>query len=587
MFDSLIGPDTVVAKEGEVSSRWAMALPAVGTHLCLGSPWAWSLVGDACTRQLGFVAPAAGDWSLGECALPLSVVFLMQGVGAASFGKWQMNVGPRKAMAVSGLCFGGGIMLGALGIHLHSLPLLYAGYGFLGGTGIALGYTPPIATLMEWFPDKKGIASGLTVAGFGSGALLFTPAMQYLSKKFATMPDYLGKAGEVATVAKDGKLYAELDGGKLVECVQAGAAELAKIPYDLPEGFYAVGTGNSGTAESLAIMGAIYSATILASALTIKKPWEGYEKSFAAPAADAGAEKAEEPVELEHITTEKAMKTSQFWLLGTSFFCMATGGMGLASVAKPMMGEVFSSLLPAVVTASFGASYVLMLSTGNLGGRLGWAALSESIGRPYTFTMFTLGSVPLYFAVPQMVDMVAKDGSTTALYAFCGSTALALSYMGGAFAILPAYEADIFGTKYVGAIHGRMLLFVSGAAMTGPILISTLRGQSEAAAISNLMGQIQPAVFESTFGAPMSAAPELIASKTINISKLLTVCPPGTPDPTPYLYDNCMQALGCVMVAGAVSNALVRPLKRRTLAEVAEEERQKVEVSNVKDAKID
>ena len=477
MLDSLIGPDTIVAKEGEVSSRWAMAVPAVATHLCLGSPWAWSLVGDACTRQLGFVAPAAGDWSLGECALPLSIIFLMQGIGAASFGGWQMKVGPRKAMAVSGLCFGGGIMLGALGIHMHSLPILYAGYGFLGGTGISLAYTPPIATLMEWFPDKKGIASGLTVAGFGSGALLFTPAVQYLSKKFATMPDYLGRVGEVVTVAKDGRLFAELDGGKLVECVQAGATELAKIPYDLPEGLYAVGTGNSGTAEALAIMGGIYSATIVASALSIKKPPSGYEKAFAAPTSAKEGEKSEEPAELEDITTGQAMKSSQFWLLGTSFFCMATGGMGLASVAKPMMSEVFSSLLPAVVTSGFAASYVLMLSTGNLGGRLGWAALSESIGRPHTFTMFTLGSVPLYFAVPTMVDMVAKDGSSTALYAFCGSTALALSYMGGAFAILPAYEADIFGTKYVGAIHGRMLLFVSGAALAGPTLISTLRGQ--------------------------------------------------------------------------------------------------------------
>ena len=178
--------------------------------------------------------------------------------------------------------------------------------------------------------------------------------------------------------------------------------------------------------------------------------------------------------------------------------------------------------------------------------------------------------------------MVAKDGSTTALYAFCGSTALALSYMGGAFAILPAYEADIFGTKYVGAIHGRMLLFVSGAALAGPTLISTLRGQSEAVAISKLMEHVQPAAFESAFGAPMSAAPELIASKTINISKLMAICPPGTSDPTPYLYDNCMQALGCVMVAGAVSNAMVRPLKRRTLAEVAEEERLKVAVKDIK-----
>ena len=128
LIDRWFGLESNQAREGEVSNRWMMAVPAVGVHLCLGAPWAWSLVGDSCTRSLGFVAPAAADWSLYECAFPLSIVFLMQGVGAAAFGKWQMRVGARKAMACSGMAFGGGFMLGALGIHLHSLPLLYAGY---------------------------------------------------------------------------------------------------------------------------------------------------------------------------------------------------------------------------------------------------------------------------------------------------------------------------------------------------------------------------------------------------------------------------------------------------------------------------
>ena len=178
-------------------------------------------------------------------------------------------------------------------------------------------------------------------------------------------------------------------------------------------------------------MGAIYTATILASALTLKKPPADYGSKLMAeleakPTAGADAAAADKEkaasVELEHITVDAAMKKPQFWLLGGSFYCMATGGMGMASVAKPMMGEVFSTLLPAIVTSAFGASYVVMLSSGNLGGRLGWAAVSEAIGRPRTFTIFTVGSVPLYFAVPHLVEMVVQDGSTLGLYAFCGSS---------------------------------------------------------------------------------------------------------------------------------------------------------------------
>ena len=136
------------------TNRWLMVLPAFGTHLCLGAPYAWSLMADVCTREIGLVAPAAADWTLMETALPLSLVFVMHGVGATLFGKWQIKAGVRTALAASAVAFGGGLMLGAAGIHYHSLPLLYAGYGFMGGSGIGLGYTPPVQTLMQWFPDK-------------------------------------------------------------------------------------------------------------------------------------------------------------------------------------------------------------------------------------------------------------------------------------------------------------------------------------------------------------------------------------------------------------------------------------------------
>ena len=451
-----------------------MALPVIATHMSIGSPYAWSLVADLITKEQGFVVSSAADWTLMETALPISIVFLMHGVSAAILGKWQLKVGPRLSVALASLSFGGALMLGAAAINMHSLPLLYLSYGVLGGTGIGFGYTPTVQTLMQWFPDKKGIASGITIAGFGSGALVFTPLIQGLIKHFAKMPEYLGPAENFVTKAIDGKMFADVN-GKLVEVVQAGAAELAKIPYDLAEGLYVVGTGSTGAAEALGTMGLGYFGLILASSLLIKNPHPSYTEAMAAAAAASAAKAAPAngpPVAVAKppdYSVEEVMRQPQFPLLGLTFFCVATGGMGLFSVAKPMMSEVFSTALPTVVTSAFAAQFVLMLSAGNLGGRLGWAALSDAIGRKKTFAIFTIGSIPLYLSVPYLVESVMTTGSTVPLYAFIGCTMAAISGMGAAYAIMPAYEADLFGTKHVAAVHGRMLMFSSMAGVCGKL----------------------------------------------------------------------------------------------------------------------
>lgn len=213
-------------------NRWIMIAPAFASHLCIGSPYAWSALSGTLCRELGFVCSAANDWTLTEATIPLSIVFALQGISAAIAAKWQMKVGIRHSMLVSAACFGGGLMVGGIGIHFHSLTLLYLGYGILGGTGVGLGYTPPLQALLEWFPDKKGLASGLCIAGFGSGALLFTPVCAYLMTYFSKLPTYVGSTSAIEPMIQDGKLFVQTgDSGSLSEVMVSGTSPFYTLRF--------------------------------------------------------------------------------------------------------------------------------------------------------------------------------------------------------------------------------------------------------------------------------------------------------------------------------------------------------------------
>ena len=223
----------------------------------------------------------------------------------------------------------------------------------LCGIGYGCAYTPPIQACLDWFPDRKGLASGIVIAGFGSGALFFTPMMGYLTSKFASMPTYLGNNLDIVT--EGGKQFVRM-GAELQEVVYATSGELLKLPYDgLVEGYYLVGSGNTGVAAGLTTMGAIYALTVFSSSLVIRRPPPGHlPAGYCPPVSQAGAGAS--------VHVDNLFRTPQFWLLFSTSTLLCTGGMGIMSVAKPMIQSVFADAMPALVTVSFASAYLMVNS---------------------------------------------------------------------------------------------------------------------------------------------------------------------------------------------------------------------------------
>eukprot|EP00092_Neocalanus_flemingeri_P018387 GFUD01019899.1.p1 GENE.GFUD01019899.1~~GFUD01019899.1.p1 ORF type:complete len:604 (+),score=138.00 GFUD01019899.1:68-1879(+) len=537
------------------TNRWSMFVPAALTHISLGSPYGWSAISAALSREHGFVVSAASDWSLELATYPMAIIMACGGISATLVGRWQGKVGCRRAMATGGILFSSGLVLTAAGVMNHWLPLVYAG-NLLSGLGYGCAYTPPIQALITWFPDRRGLASGVVIGGSGSGALFFMPAISNMCIKFGSLPTYLGSSLDI--VVENGRQFRKV-GDQLQEVVYATAADLAKLPYDgLMEGFYVVGSGNTGVTASLATIGAIYGVTILAASLIIKQPHKDYiPEGYTPPQSASGA----------NVHVDNVFKTPQFWLLCSTATLLATGGAGLMSVAKPMIQNIFTGSMPLLVTPAFASSYILALAAGNLGGRIGWGTVSDKIGRWNTFQSMTLVAVPMFASIPFLITQcIANPSSPMAPYylaAYCGSTMGALSVMGGVWAVLPAYEADLYGAKYVGAIHGKLLFFSAGSPILGPTILLNLTKMAESNAIKDLLSKVDSDVFMSKFGAPVCDAQTLIEAKTLTISNLMTIMPPGTIDPSPFLYNNAMYTMAGLASVASVLHFMVKPVDKK------------------------
>ncbi len=407
-------------------NRWLVPPAALSIHLCIGQIYAYSVFNQPLTQLIGIREPAEGDWTLVQVGFIFSIALFCLGASAAVFGKWLERVGPRRAMFTSALCFSGGFVLSAMGVKFHQIWLLYLGHGVLGGIGLGLGYISPVSTLIKWFPDRPGMATGMAIMGFGGGAMVASPLSIWLMEQF-------------------------------------------KSPLDI------------GVWQTFLVMGGLYLCFMLFGVFTVKIPPSDYGIRFpSGMTKDYGLRSSPNPQSFvipegnlipKSIDANTAIRTPQFYLLFCVLMLNVTAGIGVLGQASVMIQEMFSEKVVGAsraVSAAAAGGFVGLLSLFNMGGRFFWSSLSDRIGRKATYAIFFLLGAALYFLVP----LTGQMGSVVSfVVAFC----VIMSMYGGGFATIPAYLRDKFGVMEVGAIHGRLLLAWSAAALLGPILVNYLR----------------------------------------------------------------------------------------------------------------
>ncbi len=385
-------------------SRWMVPPAALCVHLCIGQAYAFSVFNLPMTRLIGITHSTPGDWKLTDLGWIFTLGIFFLGVSAAVFGRWVEEGGPRRAMFTAALCFGGGFLISAAGVYIHNIWVIYLGYGVIGGIGLGVGYISPVSTLIKWFPDRPGMATGMAIMGFGGGALIASPLSVWLMARFST-----------AT--------------------------------------------HVGVAETFIVLGVAYLIFMMVGAAIVRIPPPGWQPAGWTPPAQAP-----KLVTSANVYVYRALRTPQFWLIWWVLCLNVTAGIGVLGQASAMSQEMF----PGKVSVVAAAGFVGLMSLFNMGGRFLWATASDYIGRKNTyFVFFILGTV-LYALVPTTGRL-----GNVGFFVLC--FLIIISMYGGGFATVPAYLKDMFGTRYVGAIHGWLITAWSAAGVFGPVLVNYIR----------------------------------------------------------------------------------------------------------------
>lgn len=385
-------------------NRWLIPPAALAVHLCIGQAYAFSVFNEPLTRVIGVASSAPDDWKLTTIGWIYSLAIVFLGLSAAFGGKWLEKVGPRRTMFTAACLFGGGFLLSAIGIKIHQIWLIYLGYGVLGGCGLGLGYVSPVSTLIKWFPDRRGMATGMAIMGFGGGAMIGAPLGVALIKHFQS-------------------------------------------------------DTSVGVMEAFVVMGVLYFVSMVIGSLAIRVPPPDWKPQGWTPPVQA-----KKMITKRHVHIDQALKTPQFYLLWLILCLNVTAGIGILGQASVMIQEMFKGSISPEAAAGF----VGLLSLFNMGGRFIWSSASDYLGRKNTYFVFFAFGTFLYSMLPTF----SGEGN---IVMFIAAAAVILSMYGGGFATIPAYLADIFGTKFVGGIHGRLLTAWSTAGVLGPVLVNYIR----------------------------------------------------------------------------------------------------------------